>query len=137
MFRHGEISTEVDRKPFVFTLVAFLGSITAAVLILVFAWGQGLATFAGILFAVVAVAAGAVLLALVTDRAYVEDGTLHLQYLFRKKAIPVSEIGKITFRDEVYSVYDGKGNVAGTMNGRLTGIGTVIYALDQSGVRFE
>ena len=75
-FRHGEISTEVDQRPFVFTLIAFSGSLIAMILLLVFAWGDGLAIFAAILLFIVAAASGAVLLAIVTDQAYIEDDLL-------------------------------------------------------------
>ncbi len=136
MFRHGEISTEIDRKPFIFTLVGFLGSTAAAVLILVLAWGNALAVFAGILMGIIAAAAGTVLFAMLTDRAYVDRDTLHMNYLFRRKHIALREIGKVSYQDEVYSVFDRKGNTVGTINGKLTGIGTVILELDKRGVPF-
>ena len=136
MFRHGEISTEIDKKPFVFTLTAFLGSLAAAVLILVFGWGNALALFAGFLLLIVAIASGVVLFAMVTDRAYIEDGTLFMSYLFKRKRVPLKNIGKVSYKDEVYSIYDRKGNIIGTVNGKLTGIGTVILELDKQGVPF-
>ena len=76
------------------------------------------------------------MLALVTDRTYIEDGVLHMSYLFKRTAVPVGEIQKITYSDDVYTVYGKNGNVAGTMNGRLTGIGDVIHELDRIGVAF-
>ncbi len=135
MFRKGEASTEVDRKPFLFSAAAFACCLTAAVLLFVFG-GDALSIFAGILLSIVAIAAGAVLLAMVTDRAYVCDDVLYMSYLFRRKQIPLSEIGKVALKDEVYSIYDRKGRLAGTINARLTGIGTVLYALDQQKVPF-
>ena len=137
MFRHGDISTETDKKPFVFTLVAFLGSLIATVLILVLAWGQGLAIFAAIMLFIVAIASGSVLFAMVTDQAYIEDDKLTMRYLFKKKVVPLNKIGKVTYKDDLYSVYDLKGNIIGTINGQLTGIDSVLYKLDKSGVRFE
>lgn len=136
MFRHGEISTEIDKKPFVFTLTAFLGSLAATVLILVFGWGNALALFAGFLLLIVAIASGVVLFAMVTDRAYIEDDTLFMSYLFKQKRVPLKNIGKVSYKDEVYSIYDRKGNIIGTVNGKLTGIGTVILELDKQGVPF-
>ena len=136
MFRRGDISTEVDKKPFVFTLTGFLGSLLAAVLILVFAWGDALALFAGFLLVIVAAASGLVLFAMVSDRAWIEDDTLFMSYLFKRKRIPVKDIGKVSYKDEVYSVFDRKGNIIGTVNGKLTGIGTVILELDKRGVTF-
>ena len=136
MFRHGEISTETDRKPFFFTLIAGLGSLAAAVLLFVFGGGQGLAVFAGILLAIVAAASGAVLLAMVTDLAYIRDDTLYLRYLFRKSAIPLGEIGKISYREEEYSVFDKRNRLVGTINAKLTGIDKVLHKLDSGGVPF-
>ena len=56
MFRRGEISTETDKKPFFFTLAAFIGCVAAAVLMFVFG-GSGLGVFAGLLCSVVGIAA--------------------------------------------------------------------------------
>ncbi|MBR6322195.1 MAG: hypothetical protein IKR59_04940 [Lachnospiraceae bacterium] len=136
MFRHGDYSTEIDKKPFIFTLTAFLGSMTAAILIIVLAWGSALALFAGFLVLIVGVASGVVLFAMVTDRAYIDGDTLFMRYLFKKKSVPVKDIGSISYKDEVYSVFDKKGNILGTVNGKLTGIGTVILELDKRGVTF-
>ena len=136
MFRHGEISTEVDQRPFVFTLIAFSGSLIAMILLLVFAWGDGLAIFAAILLFIVAAASGAVLLAIVTDQAYIEDDLLVMRYMFKHVQVPIKEIGKAACKDEIYTIYDRKGNTLGTINARLTGIDQILYKLDQSGVRF-
>ncbi|MBO7364137.1 MAG: hypothetical protein J6U26_02270 [Lachnospiraceae bacterium] len=137
MFRHGEISTETDRGPFFFTLAALVTCLTAAVLFFVFGKGDGLAVFAGILLSVVALASGATLFALVTDRAYVEDGVLHMRYLFRSARVHVEDIGKICLKDEEYAVYNPKGDLLGTINGKLTGIGKVVHELDRLGVTFR
>lgn len=136
MFRHGEISTETDKKPFFFALAAFLGCLTAAVLLFVFGGGEGLAIFAGVLLAVVAAAAGIVLFAMVSDRAYVENGVLHMSYLFRRRQIPLGEIGKVSLKDQVYSVFDRKGTLAGTINAQLGGVGIILHELDRNGVPF-
>ena len=136
MFRKGQVSTEVDKKPFVFSLIAFTVGTAAAVLLFVLSKGDALAIFAGIMVAIVAVAAGAVLFALVTDRAYIDNGVLYMSYLFKKQSIPISDIGKITLRDEVYYIYGKNGAAAGTINAKLTSVGDVILALDKSGVNF-
>ena len=136
MFRHGEFSTETDKNPFLFTLLALLGSLAAAVLLFVFGGGQGLALFAGILLAIVAAAAAAVLFAMVSDRAYIRDDTLDMRYLFRKSAIPLREIGKVLYQEDVYSVYDKRDRLIGTINAKLTGIDRVLHKLDGSGVPF-
>ena len=136
MFRHGEISTETDKKPFFFALAAFLGCLIAAVFLFVFGGGEGLAIFAGVLLAVVAAAAGIVLFAMVSDRAYVENGVLHMSYLFHRRQIPLGEIGKVSLKDQVYSVFDRKGTLAGTINAQLGGVGIILHELDRNGVPF-
>lgn len=136
MFRHGEISTETDRGPFFFTLAALICCLTAAVLCFVLS-GAALAVYAGILLAIVAAAAFAVLLALMTDFAFIRDGTLFTRYFLKKRAIPLREIGKVTHREEIYTVYDKKGAPLATVNGRLTGIDRILSELDRSGVLFE
>lgn len=136
MFRHGEFSTEIDRKPFLFTLIAFLGSLIAALLILCLGKGDGLGVFAGILLLIVAVASGAVLFAMVTDQSYIIGEELHMRYLFRHAVIHIKKIGKVSFKDNVYSVYDQKGNLVGTINGQLTGIDSVLHVLYKSSVPF-
>ena len=122
MFRHGDISTETDRGPFLFTLAALLGSLMAAVLIFALGGGHALAIVAGVLLSAVAVAAAAVLFALTSDRAYIEDDALCMRYMFRSARIPLGEIGRIAYKDDVYSVFDRKENPVGTINARLTGI---------------
>ena len=136
MFRHGEFSTECDRKPFFFTLAALAGSLTAAVLLFVFGGGEGLAIFAGVLCAIVGVAAALVMTAMVTDRAYVENGVLTMGYFFKKTQIPLKEIGKVSLKEDVYSVFNRKGELVSTINGKLTGIGEVLHAMDKNGVPF-
>ena len=136
MFRYGEFSTETDKKPFVFTLAALITCLTAAVLLFVFSNGEALGIFAGVLLSIVGIAAAAVLFAMVTDRAYVEDEKLHMSYLFRRRSIALGNIGKVTYKDDVYTVFDRKGAAVGTINAYLTGIGRVLHALDQKGIQF-
>jgi len=136
MFRHGEFSTETDKKPFVFTLSACVCCIAAAVILFIAGKGDALSIFAGALLSVVGIAAFSVLFAMVTDRAYVEGDALHMSYLLKRKTIALPDIGKVTFKDDVYTVYDKKGAVAGTINANLTGIGRVLHALDRKGIQF-
>ena len=135
MFRHGSISTEIDKGPFFFTLAAFAGSLAGAVLLFVLG-GSALAVFAGIMLSVVAVVGGIILFAMLTDKAYISDGILTMRYLFRKNRISVKEIGKISLKDDIYSVYRRNGSLAGTMNAKLSGIGTVLLELDKNKVPF-
>ena len=136
MFKKGQVSTEVDKRPFIFTLSALAAGLIMTVLLFVLGRGNGFAVFAGILFSVVTAAAAAVLFALLTDRAYIEDGVLYMSYLFKKKSIKIEDIGRIELKDDVYHVYDRKNVKAGTMNAKLTSIGDVIFALDRKGVDF-
>lgn len=136
MFKHGEISTEVDKKPFFFTLIAFTVSLAAAVVILVVFWGKALSIFAAVLLFIVAISAGSVLLALLTDRAYVENDRLHMSYMFRRREISLDKIGKISYNEDVYKVFGKDGSLVGTINGKLTGIGDVIFELDRRQVPF-
>ena len=136
MFRKGEISTETDKKPFIFTLAALAGCLVSGILILIFAKGDALGIFASVLLFIVAASAAAVLFAMVTDRAYIEDGTLHMSYMFKHVRMPLTGIGKVTCKDQVYYVFDKKGAVAGTINGKLTGIDKILFALDRSGILF-
>lgn len=137
MFRHGDISTEVDGKPFLFTLTAFLGSAAAAVLLFALGRGQMLAVFAGVLTAIVAAASLVILFAMLTDYAYIEQGVLRTRYLFKKARIPLDQIGKVTCRDKVYYIYGRRGDLLGTVNGLLSGIDPILMALENNGVRFE
>lgn len=137
MFKHGPISTEVDRKPFLFTLIALIGSTAAAALLFVLGWGYGLAIFAAILVTIVAVASLVVLFAMLTDYAYIDNDVLVTRYLFRKKRVPLGEIGRVTCLEHVYYVYGRKNELLGTINGMLSGIDDILYAMENSGVRFE
>ena len=136
MFKKGQVSTEVDKGPFIFTLAALIGGCTVTVLLFVLGKGNGMAVFAGILFAVVTAAAAAVLFALLTDKAYIDGDVLHTSYMFKRNAIPIKEIGKIKYRDDVYYVFDKKDKQISTINAKLSSIGEVIFALDKSGVNF-
>ena len=136
MFKKGQVGTEIDKGPFLFTLTALIVGAVVTVLLFVLGRGDGLSVFTGILVAIVTLAAGAVLFALLTDRAYIEGDVLYMSYLFKRKSIPIGMIGKIALRDDVYYVYDKNGAAAGTINAKLTSIGEVIFALDKRGVHF-
>lgn len=137
MFRHGDVSTETDKKPFLFTLIASVGSTVAAVLLFVFGKGQMLAIFAGVLVAIVAAVGWFILFVLLTDYAYIEQGVLRTRYLFKKTRIPLDEIGKVTCKEKVYYIYGKRQNLLGTINGLLTGIDGILEALESNGVHFE
>ena len=136
MFRKGQVSTEVDKGPFIFTLTALAVGLIATVLLFVFGRGEGLAVFAGILLALVTLAAAAVMFAILTDKAYIDGGVLYMSYMFKRRSIPVKDIGRITLKNDVYYVYDKKDAQAGTINAKLTAVGDIVFALDKSGVNF-
>ena len=136
MFKHGAVSIEVDKKPFLFTLVALIGSTAAAVLLFVLGRGNALSVIAGILAAVVAVASLVVMFAMLTDYAYVDQGVLFTRYLFKKTRIPLKDIGRVTCVENVYYVYGRNDNLIGTVNGLLSGIDNILNALENNGVCF-
>ena len=72
MFKKGQVCTETDKGPFWFTLIAFVLGTAGTVLLFVLGGGDALAVFAGILLGTVALAAGGVLFALITDRAEID-----------------------------------------------------------------
>ena len=137
MLKKGDVSTEADTGPFLFTLAALLCCGTGAALLFVLAKGNALAVFAGILLSIVAAAAAAVLFAIVTDRAYVSDGKLFMSYLFKKSSVSLKDIGKIKYKEDVYYVYDKRGDLRGTINAKLTGIDRLLVEFDKKGVSFE
>ena len=136
MFKKGDLSTQTDKGPFIFTLIASVAGTAVTLLLFLLGGGDALAVFAGILFAIVTLSAWAVLLALVTDRVYIENDTLCMSYLFKKKSVPISDIGRVSLSSDVYYVYDKKGALAGTFNAKLTGVGDIVVALDRRGVDF-
>ena len=136
MFRKGQISTETDKGPFIFTLIALVAGTVVTVLLFVFGKGEPLAIFAGVMFAAVTLAAGGVMLALVTDKVYIENDVLYMSYLFKKSSVAISDIGRISLSNDVYCVFDKKGSAAGTFNAKLTRVGDIIAFLDKSGANF-
>ncbi|MBQ1820003.1 MAG: hypothetical protein II117_00220 [Clostridia bacterium] len=137
MFRHGDVSTEVDRKPFLFTLIAAAVSSSAAVLLFVLGKGEALAIFAGIMVSIVAVVSLLILFVMLTDYAYIEQGELRTRYLFKMTRVPLSEIGRITCVEKVYYVFGRKDERLCTINGLLTGIDRILIELEKNSVRFE
>ncbi len=136
MLKKGDVSTEIDKGPFFFSLAVFLGSTAASVLLFALGGGDGLAIFAAVILLIVALAAFVVIFAMVTDCAYIEGDTLSMQYLFKKISVPVDEISKITYKEDLYTVYGKNGMQLGSINAKLTGAGRVISELDRKGVNF-
>ena len=135
MFKHGSISTETDKGPFFFSLASFI--FTGFFAFLFAGKGGALGILAGIILFIVCLASGATLFAMVTDRAYIEDGTLHMSYMFKKGAVKLEDIHKVSYKDEVYSVYDKRDNLVGTINGKPTGIGRIVTELDKRNIHFD
>ena len=136
MFRHGKISTEVGKGPFIFTLLSFLCCLVTAVLLMILFGRNMLAIFAAMMLMIVAIASFFVLLGLLTDYAYVEDGVLYMSYLFKKSSISLKDIKKMELKDDVYHVFDRRGNEAGTINSLSLGIDDILHELDINGVPF-
>ena len=136
MFRKGDFSTETDKGPFIFTLIALVVGAVVTSLLFILGGGDPMAIFAGIMVAIVTVAAAAVMFALLTDKVFIKGDTLYMSYMFKRRSIAVRDIGKVTLKDEIYYVYDKSGATAGTINAKLTSVGEVIIALDRRGVNF-
>lgn len=136
MFSHGAVSTEIDRKPFLFTVIAASVSTVAAVLLFALTGGDALAIFAGILVSVVALVAWFILFVMLTDYAYADGDTLRTRYLLKKARIPFSEIDSVSCVEKVYYLRNRHGDVLATINGQLTGIDRILRELEKNGVRF-
>ena len=132
MFRHGEYSTEVDKGPFIFTLTGIV-SCLAVILVLLFTGDMPALKIMAIVFLLILLLSGIwVMIGLVLDYAYIKDDTL-----YKMRSIKTEDIQKLTVENGIYTVYDRKGEVAGTMNAMLSGIDSVIGELNHRKVSFE
>jgi predicted signal transduction protein with EAL and GGDEF domain len=136
MFRHGEISTEADKGPFIFTLAVLVGSILLGGAILIFAGTGPLNIFFAVMCAIMAVCSAVVLFGMLSDYACIENDVLTMSYLFSKKTIALKDIGQVSIKDNVYTVYDRKKNKVGTINGLATGIDRVTGEMNRKHVNF-
>ena len=137
MFRHGEYSTEVDKGPFIFTLTGIV-SCLAVILVLLFTGDMPALKIMAIVFLLILLLSGIwVMIGLVLDYAYIKDDTLYMHYIFKMRSIKTEDIQKLTVENGIYTVYDRKGEVAGTMNAMLSGIDSVIGELNHRRVSFE
>ncbi|MBR0082044.1 MAG: hypothetical protein IJP98_04840 [Clostridia bacterium] len=137
MFKHGDVSTETDRKPFLFTLIAASGSTIAAVLLFALGKGEMLSILSGVMVLIVAAVSWFILFVMLTDYAYIDQGVLRTRYLFKKTQIPLGEIQKVTCKENVYYIYGRREKPLGTINGLLSGIDSILEALENNGVHFE
>ena len=137
MFRHGEYSTGVDKGPFIFTLTGIV-SCLAVILVLLFTGDMPALKIMAIVFLLILLLSGIwVMIGLVLDYAYIKDDTLYMHYIFKMRSIKTEDIQKLTVENGIYTVYDRKGEVAGTMNAMLSGIDSVIGELNHRKVSFE
>ena len=137
MFRHGEYSTAVDKGPFIFTLTGIV-SCLAVILVLLFTGDMPALKIMAIVFLLILLLSGIwVMIGLVLDYAYIKDDTLYMHYIFKMRSIKTEDIQKLTVENGIYTVYDRKGEVAGTMNAMLSGIDSVIGELNHRKVSFE
>ena len=136
MFRHGEISTEIEKGPFWFTVFVLVGGVTAAFAILHFSGTGAMNIVMAAFLGVMSLAAAAVLFALISDRTYIDNEVLYMSYLFKRSSIPVKEIGQVSFKDDVYTVYDRKKKKIGTINALATGIDRITSELNRNRVNF-
>jgi len=136
MFRHGEISTEIEKKPFVVTLAVLVISVLAAILILALSH-QPLAVFAAVLLLIMAICCGLVIFGMMSDYCYIDGEKLYMHYLFKGSNIALKDIGYISLKDNVYSVFDRKENKVGTINALALGIDEILHKLNTSKVLFK
>ena len=136
MFRHGEISTEVEKGPFWFTVAVLFGGIIFAFIILHFAGTGAMNIVIAAFLGVMSLASAAILFALITDYTYIDNGVLYMSYLFKRKSIAIKDIGQVSFKDDVYTVYDRKKAKIGTINGLATGIDRIMEELNRNRVNF-
>ncbi len=122
----NRISTEIDTKTLIFTIVAFIVSVIVSLILFIKYASNGLAIFAGIMFAVVAIACAVVLFGMFSDKAYIEDDVLYMSYLFKRSSIKLSEVNYIKFKDDVYHIYNNKNEEVGTINGLALGIDAIL-----------
>ncbi|MBR0462158.1 MAG: hypothetical protein IJJ00_05560 [Erysipelotrichaceae bacterium] len=136
MLKHGEISTEVGKAPFVFSLASFVCTTTAALLMLIKGRGNMLAIMSAFMLIIVALASLGVLIGLLTDYAYIKDDVLYMRYVFKKSSISLKDIGKIQLKDNVYHVYNLKNDEIGTVNAVALGIESITSELYRKHVPF-
>lgn len=137
MFKKSELSTEVGKGPFIFTISALI--ISALVIVLVVVFSQfGFLEIACIFFmGIILIGSIVVLFGMVSDYSYIKDGKLYMHYLFKGSEIKIKEIGKIKYKDDIYQIYDKKSDVVGTINARAIGAGKIIHELNRNNVPFE
>lgn len=135
MFKRSQISTEVAKGPFYFTLTALVISIIVIIFLVNYSKNY-LAIFAIIMMAVIAVASLIILFGMLSDYAYIKDDVLYMNYLFKNNKIEIKQIKNIKLIDDVYHVYNLKNDEVGTINGLSIGIDKIINKLDASGVEF-
>lgn len=136
MFRRSEISTEVGKGSFFFTLIALSGSLVAAVFLLMRFKGSYLAIYAAAMMFIIAAASAVVMFGLLSDYAYIREDVLYMHYLFKGSSIPVKEISKAVLQDDVYHIYDRRNDEVGSINSLALGIDKLVHELDLNGVPF-
>ena len=137
MFKHGDISTEIGKGPFIFTVCSCVITTVTAILILIKGHGDMLGIMAAVMLLIVAVASFGVLVGLISDYAYIKDDVLHMSYVLKKGSIPLRDIGKIELRKDVYHVFDKKDEEVGTINGLALGIDKITGELYRKNVPFR
>ena len=132
-----KVSTKIDKKTLIFTIVALIICSVLSVFLLIKYKGNYLAIFAAIMLIVVAISSFVVLIGMLTDKAYIENNILYMSYIFKKSNVKLNEIGYIEFKDDVYHVYDKKNSEVGSINGLALGIDELIHELDINNVNVK
>lgn len=133
--KKGYLSTKISKGPLIFTLIGLLSSAIVITLIAIFGKGQALAITAIVFFSIILIAAIALLIGELFDYAYIKDDFLYMIYIFKRRKIKISDIGKIKYEKDIYIVFDKDNNKIGTINALAPGNDQIIIYLDQHGVR--
>lgn len=137
MFRHSDISTEIDRKTFLYVAGALAISVITILAVLFKRPVSVMGYVIIVMMALMVLCCLAVLFGMISDYACIKDGKLIMHYMFKGAQIELTNIGKITFKDDVYHVFDKRGEEAGTINGLALGIDEILQELNRKSVNFE
>lgn len=131
----SKIRTKFNKGPLIFTIVGFLISILIVALMIVFRDRDSFTVVACVFMGIIAIASAILLFVELRDYAYIVDDNLVMVYLFKKRMIKIVDIGLMSLKDNVYTVFDRKNEKIGTINALLDGIDLLVVTLDKKGVK--
>lgn len=131
MFKHADISTQISKGAFYFTLVACISSLIVIIVLLSVFKMNALAIFAAVMMFIIFVASVIVLFGMISDYAYIDDDILYMSYLFKKSHIKIAKIKEVKLIDNIYHIYDLNNNEVGTINALAIGVDKIINFIDK------